>query len=505
MYLTATKLYNYLQCSHKVWRDIYGPQNEKIEVNDFLKLIWEMGIVHEAEVISTFNNYVDLKDVPVELAFKETMKAIEAKAPVIYQGVLEYGNLRGRPDLLTRTDDGQYIPIDIKSGRGMEGLNNGENEGKLKKHYAVQLCLYAELLQRLGFLKANFGRIFDKENKYVDYPLNQPMNKTTEKSFFEFYGEIKDEVDELINNRKKNLPALGGSCKLCWWYESCKKWGKENQDLTLLFYLGRSKRDTIVQDLGISKVGDLISVDIEEAMRRKKLNKNYLYGIGKSTLDDIVRRAYVLTKVKKPIIRQKITFPVTPYEIFFDIEDDPLNSIVYFHGLYVRFNDKEEFKCFVSKGRTKEQEKTAWNEFWLYIRSLPKNSYTIYYYSHHERTVYNKLLELYPDIVTKEELDAFFSPSNAIDLYKVIVDNTDWPLGSYSIKEIATYLGFSWRDKTPSGALSIEWFNKYLDTGDESILNRIKEYNEDDCKATLVVKDYLSNHAVSITEQNRNL
>ena len=35
-----------------------------------------------------------------------------------------------------------------------------------------------------------------------------------------------------------------------------------------------------------------------------------------------------------------------------------------------------------------------------------------------------------------------------------------------------------------------------MKTGDEKILNRIKLYNEDDCKATMVLKDALARMAV---------
>ena len=69
---------------------------------------------------------------------------------------------------------------------------------------------------------------------------------------------------------------------------------------------------------------------------------------------------------------------------------------------------------------------------------------------------------------------------------------TDWPLPSYSIKDIANYLGFKWRDESPSGALSIQWFNEYIKVKDPNILKRIIEYNEDDCKATMILKDKLA-------------
>jgi predicted RecB family nuclease len=56
-------------------------------------------------------------------------------------------------------------------------------------------------------------------------------------------------------------------------------------------------------------------------------------------------------------------------------------------------------------------------------------------------------------------------------------------------KALATYLGFSWRDTDPSGAASIEWFNRWIETDDTSIKQRILDYNEDDCRATRVLLD----------------
>jgi len=72
----------------------------------------------------------------------------------------------------------------------------------------------------------------------------------------------------------------------------------------------------------------------------------------------------------------------------------------------------------------------------------------------------------------------FLYNPNVIDLYHVVLKQTDWPVGSYSLKALAQYLGFRWRDETPSGALSIQWFNEYIKTQDEKILERILIYNE---------------------------
>lgn len=42
MHITASKLYDFMQCEHKVWRDEYGKQEEKSkETNPFVQLLWD--------------------------------------------------------------------------------------------------------------------------------------------------------------------------------------------------------------------------------------------------------------------------------------------------------------------------------------------------------------------------------------------------------------------------------------------------------------------------------
>lgn len=495
MKITASKLYDYLQCQHRVWRDAYGPQDEKIkETNPFVELLWEKGMLHEENVIKNIGEFTDLRTGTYEERFNKTIGEMKKGTNLIYQGVIMYGELMGIPDLLKKNDDGTYIPLDIKSGRGFEGVeDNGSDEaGKMKKHYAVQLCLYQEILQRLGFSKKNEGLIYDIDNKEVIYDLSQPMGVRNKKLWTEFYQEIKGQVKSLLDNSVKNKPEMGGKCKLCPWYLSCKKWAKQTHDLTNLFYVGRSDRDTVNRDLGIEKMEDLENMDIDEILQTKKTNKQYMKNFGESKLNKMKQRALIMTKAKKPIIYGPVEFPKTTYELFFDIEDDPTQEFVYLHGVYERSPQGKRFVPFLAENLTDEDEKKAWSEFFGYIRSLPQNDFSIYYYSHHEKTTYSKLQKKYPDVISEDDLVKLFDNGNVIDLYSVIYKQTDWPLTSYSLKDIATYLGFKWRDETPSGALSIQWYNEYLKTKDRKIMQRILEYNDDDCRATMIIKDYLS-------------
>lgn len=490
MYITASKLYDYLQCPHKVWRDAYGPQEEKIEeANPFVQMLWEKGVTHEKNIIARLGEFLDLSSGSLEERFEKTMQALKDETPLIYQGVLKFENLLGIPDLLKRMPDGKYVPVDIKSGMGFEGSEEDAEEGKPKKHYAVQLCLYIQLLQKLGVPNTGTGKIIDIHGVEVEYSLNQAMGKKTPMTWWEFFEQTKSNVQVLLENKVQNKPAVSGICKLCAWGKSCKKWSKENQDLAEIFYLGRSKRDVINEDLGIEKIPDLCNVDLEDIRYKKKKDSSFLKGMGESTIIQLMNRAKILSITKQPVIYADILFPDVSYELFFDIEDDPTREFVYMHGVYERKGAEERFVHFTANSDTREAEKDAWKRFWDYIHSLPRGKFAVYYYSHHEKTTYRKMQKQYPDIVSAEEVESFFNDPNTIDLYQIVLKQTDWPVGSYSLKELAQYLGFKWRDETPSGALSIQWFNEFLKTRDEKILQRILIYNEDDCKATMVLKD----------------
>ncbi|MBW1698836.1 MAG: hypothetical protein JRH18_01150 [Deltaproteobacteria bacterium] len=96
LYITASRLYDYIQCPHRVCRDVYGPQDEKIEeTNPFVRLLWERGLAHEESVVSRLGEFLDLRQGTYEQRFKRTIEAMKNEAPLIYQGVLSDENLSG--------------------------------------------------------------------------------------------------------------------------------------------------------------------------------------------------------------------------------------------------------------------------------------------------------------------------------------------------------------------------------------------------------------------------
>jgi predicted RecB family nuclease len=490
--VTPSLLYDYLQCPHKVWRDVHGPKSEFVEEeNPFLKLLWDRGVRHEEKIVASFAfDYVDCsKGTEVE-RINKTNASLARRAEYIYQGILEQDDLFGIPDLL-HFDGTEYYPIEIKSGSADDG-GDEDVSGKLKKHYAVQLALYSEILQRRGLQHSSRGAVIDITGQRFEYDLSVPQGSRTPETHWELYKRLHSEVVPLLLNEEQNEPANCSACKNCGWYHSCKKWCEDQDDVTQLFYVGRTIRDAIRRDLNVSTIAGLVDQDVAALSERKKSDKSFLKGVGAATVQKMIVRGRLLKEKSEPLIHERFEFPDVETELFFDIEADPTQDFVYLHGFWVRDANGESFREFTARECTAEAERKTWADAMDFILASSPDSVAIYFYSAYERSSYRRLRRKYPDIISEEELEALFSRANVIDLYTdLILKKTDWPLGSYGIKAIAQYLEFQWRDETPSGALSIQWYNDFLTTGDEKFLSRVLEYNEDDCKATMVVKDYL--------------
>lgn len=140
--ITASQVYDHVQCPHRPVLDATRPQSERDETSAFTEMLWAQGVEHEAAVLTGLGVTADMSQVPVEQREAATLAAMARKEPLIYRGRLSVDDLLGEPDLLELQPSGRYIPGDIKSGGGMEGEDE-DSGGRLKRHYAVQLGHYS--------------------------------------------------------------------------------------------------------------------------------------------------------------------------------------------------------------------------------------------------------------------------------------------------------------------------------------------------------------------------
>lgn len=487
--ITASMLYDFVACPHRLSMDLFADEADRDEVSPFVQLLWERGYTHEQAMIASLEiPFLDLSGVNGEEKERLTLEAMDRGETLIYSGRISANGLIGIPDLL-RKEEGGYVAGDIKSGSGEEGGSDDEGEGKPKKHYGVQVALYTDILEHLGRSAGRHAFIWDIHGAEVPYHLDALYGVRNPRSLWQDYQECLAEVRAIASGADKTAAAYSSACKNCVWYSACINALEHANDLTLIFNLGRSKRDVMIDR--IATLRDLAKIN-PEGFETGKGNKTVFSGIGAESLRKFQARALLsITKDAKPYLTLPVTLPTSQRELFFDIEVDPMRDVCYLHGFVERNGGDisgEKFHAFFADEPTAASEAQAFASAWQFIKE--RQPCAIYYYSKYERTLYRKLQTKYPAVCSAGDIDALFAAPETVDLlYDVVTKATEWPTRDYSLKTLAKFLGFGWRDVHPSGAASIEWFHRWVESRDLSVKQRILDYNEDDCRATRVLLD----------------
>lgn len=487
MTVTAAQLYDHVSCPRRVDLDAHGDHAARAELSPFVRMLWERGSSHEAAVVATLpEGTVLLAGLPGAERERLTAEAMAGGAALIHGGRIAADDLLGDPDLLIRRGS-HYVAADIKSGRAEEG-GEDDGDGRPKAHYAVQVALYTDVLERLGWSSGDrLAEIWDVRGDRVAYDLAAPRGPRTPTSWWDLYCSTRDAVRAILAEPGSTRGALASGCGLCHWRDVCVAELEAADDLSLIPHLGRAARDGMMGTL--ASVADLASIDPEAFVTGKK---TAFAGVGPDRLRTFHARAKLLaTPGSTAYLRAPVQLPATDVEIFFDIEADPMRDVTYLHGFVERVGGDpatETFTAFYADDPTPAAERDAFAGAIAHLAARQHAAF--YYYSKYERTMYRKLQARYPDVCSSEDIEALFVFPRSVDLYfDVVFRATEWPTRNHSIKTLAKWLGFSWRDTDPSGAASIEWYHRWVEERDPAVRQRILDYNEDDCRATAVLLD----------------
>src|SRR6188508_1618329 len=140
---SPSDLVRYLASPFASWMDRYYLEHPDAVTPDELsaeeRLIAETGQTHEETVLAELKTapagVVEIRARDLRSACEETLAAIQAKVPIIYQAALLSGPFAGYADFLMLDQAGRYQVWDTKLARSP------------KPHNAIQLCCYADMLE----------------------------------------------------------------------------------------------------------------------------------------------------------------------------------------------------------------------------------------------------------------------------------------------------------------------------------------------------------------------
>ena len=488
---SPSMLTSYLSCRHIIFNEINEKKLnlKKIELTKNDKLRIEKGNEHEKEyfnlLINEYSKVIDIKelDLSIEEKINATREALKEGYEVIHGGYLARDKWLGEFDFLV-------INRDIHSNFGDYGYEviDTKNSKKPKSTHIIQLGMYTYMLEGIqGTLPSRFTIVLkDMKKEYID--VNQVYDFfNTHRKRYELF--IEDDVDQ-------SKPEKCSHCQICHWQEECKSIWIENDHLNQIGGLTKVHLKTLYQN-DISKGDDLAKQDIDtrirgireeissKLIRQAKLQKEYsktnkvIYEINQDNLESI--KGFNL--LPKPSL----------HDLYFDIEsiEDHVypGGLEYLFGIYYRKDNQSQFKAFWA--HDKEQEKKLVIDFFDFTQEHFKKypDSKIYHYGSYEITALLKLTSLHQ--VKGIEYDNYLRTSKFVNLLNVNKQGLYLSENSYSLKNVEKFYNFKRDGDVQKGDVSQDYYSEWIETQDQYYLDEIEKYNEQDCRSTYELHQWL--------------
>lgn len=493
-------LLDYKRCQRRAFLNVYGDEQEKDPERDFVSKLRSQGSQHIAAVLANYDCQVprfargdwesgaiataDLMAQGVECIYHGVLKVSRttpfpyhvwpsaiANTPPNRQILAVEARLRlqalellGKPTLLvkqpgkSRWGDWQYVPVNVKLGK------------RPKPEYKLVSGLHSYLLAVMQEALPAEAHLILRDRDVHSVNLNIWLPRL---------WEVLAECSEvLLLPTEPEVFISRQRCSLCQWYSHCDAIAQSQNHLSLVPGVTPNRYEQL-QTLGIQTLETLAQTPLQHL--KPTLGLDLALNLQQQAWAIVSNQA--LKKQKK---RALPPLPTGEVEFYFDIEAEPDRNLDYLLGV-LRVDCRQNQAEFIPLvAENPEAEAEIWQQFLSLMESEPNAP--IFHFSEYEVETIQRLGRLYN--TPQNRIHALVS--RCVDLHHYVTATTILPVQSYSLKSIAQWLGFQWRDAQASGDQTVCWYDTWLKTGDRDCLTAIIRYNEDDCRATHCLKVWLS-------------
>ncbi|HEY6275124.1 MAG TPA: TM0106 family RecB-like putative nuclease, partial [Streptosporangiaceae bacterium] len=511
------------------------------------------GEAHEQDVLGRFraagHEIVTIGDGPDAETAKATARAMGRGADIIYQGVLLAGPgagdpaLLGRPDFLIRAGlladpDGPAaggppgglpaapataVPRPATAGPRYEVVD-AKLARSAKARAVVQTAFYSHLLAAAQGAAPRWMHLALGNGEFARFKVA---------GYAAYERQIRRVLTAVVaagpgqNPPDDPYPEPVEHCAICRWSEFCAGRRRRDDDLSLIAGMPKGQRRAlkaagITTRRGFAGLGPL--PDLARAGRASLQRAQQQARLQVASEDDGQIRYELLDPERDArgallANRGLLALPeASPGDLFFDIE-----------GARYYSEDGSEFGLQYLFGIVDSADRDGhgtprYHQIWAFDRPGEKQAFEdlvdfitarrrrhpglhVYHYNHYEPTSLDHLTELHETrqeavgrlmgrFATREdEVDDLFRLGVFVDLYRVVRQGLRAGVESYSIKRLEPLCGYGRQVDLRAATLSLIEFEAGLEDGTaRADLGRqrvVAGYNEDDCRATLALRDWL--------------
>jgi uncharacterized protein len=534
--LSASDVANFLACQQLTQLELRRARGELSPPQEvdlgFLDLV-RRGEEHEREVLDQFRaSGLAVTEISEDTDGTATLNAIRSGADLIYQGTLTRAGtdsgpaLLGRPDFLVRADlldtpDGQTRP-----GDAHYEVVDAKLARTAKARAVLQTAFYSHLLAELQgtgprWMHLALGHGELASFKVRDYAAYERQTRRRLEAVTGA-GALSDPYPEPVEH-----------CAICRWSQACQERRHRDDDLSLVAGLTAGQRRAL-KGAGITTRRQLAERDpLPELSRvgRGPLERARLQARLQVASDDGGVQYEILNPDRDGnggLVpnRGLLALPEPARgDLFFDIEGSRYYSedqrefgLQYLFGVVdtaeLDESGQARYTQIWSFGRT--DEKRAFEELIDFITERRERhpGLHVYHYNHYEPTSVDHLTELHGTRqeavgrlmgrfgTREDEVDDLFRLGVFVDLYRVVRQGLRAGVENYSIKRLEPLCGYKRQVGLRDATVSLIAFEAALEdgtaAGDHDTRRVVAGYNEDDCRATLALRDWLEDRRLEL-------
>jgi uncharacterized protein len=504
----------------------------------------QRGEEHERTVLESFRaGGLDVAEIPTSSeaeAVTETFNALSRGADVVYQGVLLLQPGKGEPGLLGRPDflirAGLFPAPNGESGP--EGDHYEIVDAKLarsaKARAVLQTTFYSYLLAASQGIEPRRMHLALGNGEFSSFKVKEfaAYERQTRRMLLDFIAD-----DPGDNPPSDPYPEPVEHCAICRWNLTCSRRRRVDDDLSLVAGM-TSRQSRALKGAGVTgrrQFADLASLPLLPGLGHESLERAHLQAKLQVTSEDEGRIRYELLTPERnddgALVpnRGLLALPEpTVGDLFFDIEgaryyseDGREFGLQYLFGLVdtadVAPGNLPRYTQIWAFDR--QGEKQAFEELIDFITERRERNprLHVYHYNHYEPTSVDHLTELHgtrEEVVGRlmgrfatheDEVDDLFRLGVFVDLYRVVRQGLRVGVENYSIKSLEPACGYARRVDLREATKHLIAFEAALDEGTAEQEQESKQvvagYNEDDCRATLALRDWLEARRAELAER----
>ena len=489
LWLSPSDLTAHLGCAHRTTlalEAVAGLRVKPAATSAYTRMIFEKGNQHEREYLGRLlaegRNVEEVKYEPRDWkgGAARTEELMRAGADVIYQAPFALDEWRGIADFLERIDrpsalgDYSYEAIDTKLARN-----------EMLPHHALQLCFYA----------AGIARVQEVWPEWVHVELGSGVRESIRVHEIGSYARhAKEGMQRDVVAHAPTEPIRCDHCQFCEFRPVCEEHWEEADHLTRVAGMRRDQV-LLLEAAGVATLTQLATLppgfsvpdirpDVLGALTQQA--RLQLAAVEGDTpphelLPEEEGRGFAL--LPEPSLG----------DVMFDFEGDPFwtpaRGLMFLTGLLFRDGDGWRYEPIWAHDRA--DEKAAFERLvdLLTERLAEFPDMHVYHYSSAEPTVVKQLMAQH---ATREaEVDDLLRRGVLVDLLTVTRQALRAGVRSYSLKQTERLAGFARVAEMGAGSEAVLGYERWCDSQDQTELDAIAAYNEEDCLATVALRNWL--------------